>query len=244
MYALLFSEPVLDRDVIRVGTREGIFSSPLIRACARGDQQAIRGLLTGFWPFVQAFERAIDQRVGHLPLRPLVERFGQSRVKEFFGEAREAVREMKDEEGSHALLWISGAEELGINLSSGDYPIIGSVEELIKASTSTDPVEFFSWLAGVEYLAEELSAYLCHAPAFTNAFPSRRWIWGEAHNAHEHDGPSHLEIDEDLARAYHPSHDPAVVAATLAANIGRCIQLFDIAASEIFTETTPQREMA
>ncbi len=244
MYALLFSEPALDRDVVRVATREGIFSSPLVRACARGDREAIRGLLIGFWPFVQAFERAIDQRVGHLPLRPLVERFGQSRVKAFFGEAREAVREMKDEEGSHALLWIAGAEELGIDLNAGDYPIFGAVEELIRASTSADPVEFFSWLAGVEYLAEELSAYLCHAPAFTSAFPSHRWLWGEAHTAHDHHGPSHLEIDEDLARAYHPSTDPAVVAGTLAANIGRCVQLFDIAANEIAEQMAPQRQAA
>ena len=77
MYALLFAEPVLDRDVVRVGTREGIFSSSLIRACAQGDRASIRALLIGFWPFVQAFERAIAQRVGHLPLRPFVDLFGQ-----------------------------------------------------------------------------------------------------------------------------------------------------------------------
>ncbi|BCK75342.1 hypothetical protein AA0242T_2174 [Acetobacter aceti NRIC 0242] len=241
MYALLFAEPVLDRDVVRVGTREGIFSSPLIRACAQGDRASIRALLIGFWPFVQAFERAIDQRVGHLPLRPLVERFGQSRVKTFFSEAREAVREMKEEEGSHALLWVAGAKELGIDLNADQYPQLSSVENLIQASTSDDPVEFFSWLAGVEYLAEELSAYLCHAPAFISTFPSGRWIWGEAHNAHDHHGPSHLEIDEDLARAYHPSNDSKIVGATMGANIRRCIHLFDKAADQI-QETLVQPE--
>ena len=231
MYALLFSEPAVDRVALRAHAQDEVTGSPLIRACASGDQEAIRALLIGFWPFVQAFERAIDLRVGRLPMRPLIERFGQDRVRAFFSEARAAVREMKDEEGSHALLWRRAAEELDIELD--DRPAVEGVRDLLANAESDDTVEFFCWLAGTEYIAEELSAYLCNAPGFTGSFPSNRWVWGLAHLAHDHDGPSHLDIDEDLARAYHPSEDPAVAGATLFAHIRRCEELFGLAAQDV-----------
>ncbi|AOX16532.1 hypothetical protein [Kozakia baliensis] len=234
MYALLFSEAVVDRDALRVHAREEVFGSPLIRRCAEGDREAIKALLTGFWPFVQAFEQAIDARVGRLPTRPLIERFGQSRVRAFFNEAREAVREMKDEEGSHAVLWRQSADEIGAKLDGN--PILPGVAKLLESSEADDEVEFFCWLAGTEYIAEELSAYLCHAPAFNACFTSNRWIWGLAHLAHDHDGPSHLEIDEDLARAYHSSLDPQIVGAAMNAHIRRCERLFGLAADNVGEE--------
>ena len=231
MYALLFSEPTVDRISLRAHAREEVSGSPLIKACASGDRGAIRALLIGFWPFVQAFERAIDVRVSRLPTRPLIQRFGQSRVRAFFNEARKAVREMKEEEGSHMMLWRQGADELGIDLESS--PAVEGIQNLLANTESEDTVEFFCWLAGTEYIAEELASYLCHAPDFVNAFPSGRWIWGLAHLEHDHEGPSHLEIDEDLARAYHPSTDPKVAAATLFAHIRRCEQLFGLAAQDV-----------
>lgn len=235
MYALLFAEPVVDRDALRVHAREEVFGSPLIRACAAGDVTAAHALLAGFWPFVKAFERAIDLRVGRLPTRPLIERFGQSRVRAFFGEAREAVREMKEEEGSHMALWRKSADELDLDA----VPVLPGVEALLASAESDDPTEFFCWLAGTEYIAEELSAYLCHAPAFVRLFAKPRWPWGVAHLMDEHDGPSHLEIDEDLARAYHPSNDNAIVGATLFAHIRRCQELFSLAARNVGEVLSP-----
>jgi len=231
MYALLFAEPVVDRNALRAFVRDGIHRSSLIRRCGEGDRGAIQALLKGFWPFVQAFERAIDVRVGRLPTRPLIQRFGQSRVRAFFNEAREAVREMKDEEGSHALLWREGAAEMGVTLQ--DDLTIDGVTTLLENAGSEDEVEFFCWLAGTEYIAEELAAYLCHQPAFNAAFPSGRWVWGLAHLMHDHDGPSHLEIDEDLARAYHPSTDPAVAGTAIHAHIVNCEARFAMAADDV-----------
>lgn len=237
MYALLFTEEVVDRGALRVHAREEVYGSRLIRSCAEGNLNAIKALLVGFWPFVQAFERAIDDRVGRLPTRPLVQRFGQSRVRAFFNEAREAVREMKEEEGSHALLWRRAAEELGVKLD--EQPVVPGVAALLESACSDDEVEFFCWLAGTEYIAEELSAYLCNAPAFNNKFPSGRWVWGLAHLMDDHAGPSHLEIDEDLARAYHPSTDPAVAGAALFAHIRRCERLFGEAAADVERTLVP-----
>lgn len=232
MYELLFAEPAVDRLALRVHAREEVFGSLLIRACAAGGEPAIRALLQGFWPFVQGFERAIDIQVKKLPLRPLIARFGQARIKRFFADARAALREMRDEEGSHAALWLQGAAGIGLDLTRDEPVEVEGVRELLSNADTPDPVEFFCWLAGTEYIAEELAAYLCHAPAFLEAFPDHRWEWGEVH-AMEHDGVSHLEIDEDLARAYHPASDPVRVGVALSAQIRRCQRLFGIAAADV-----------
>lgn len=238
MYALLFSEEIVDRAALRIHAREEIYGSSLIRDCACGDLNSIKALLLGFWPFVQAFEQAIDERVGRLPTRPLVQRFGQDRVRVFFNEARKAVREMKEEEGSHAILWRRAAEELGVDLN--EQHTIPGITTLLESACSDDEVEFFCWLAGTEYIAEELSAYLCNSPAFNKSFPSGKWVWGLAHLMHDHEGPSHLEIDEDLARAYHPSTDPSVVGTALFTHIRRCERLFGNAAADVGQILVPQ----
>lgn len=230
MYALLFAEPVVDRAALRADARDEVRFSPLIRACAAGDEPAAVALLQGFWPFVTAFEKAIDAQVKRLPLRPLMQRFGHTRIRRFFAEARAAVREMKDEEGSHAALWRQGARQFGIRLSSDDR--VPGVDALLENAETDDPVEFFCWLAGTEYIAEELGAFLCGSPRFVSLFPDGRWTWGEAHIA-EHDGPSHLEIDEDLARAYHPATDPIMAGAALSAQIKRCQRMFGLAAEDV-----------
>lgn len=233
MYGLLFAEPVVDRVALRTYARDEVEGSSLIRACAAGERPAVAALLQGFWPFVREFELAIDRKVGRLPLRPLVQRFGQARIRHFFAEARAAVREMKEEEGSHAVLWRTGAAQLPVQLAVRD-PNPG-VAALLDNAGADDPVEFFCWLAGTEYIAEELAAYLCNAAAFLSLFPDHRWLWGEAHTA-KHDGPSHLEIDEDLARAYHPAVNPALAGAALSAHIRRCQRLFGEAAANLMAE--------
>jgi hypothetical protein len=230
MYALLFEKPVVDRQALRSQVRREVENSNLIRACAVGERPAAAALLQEFWPFVRVFETAIDRQVGRLPLRPLIERFGRSRIRHFFAEARAAVREMKKREGSHADLWRTGAEQIGVNLKMAD-PIPG-VAALLDTANVDEPVEFFGWLAGIEYIAEEMSAYLCGAPGFLSLFPEQRWLWGEAHNA-AHDAPSHLEIDEELARAYHPSNNHALVGAAISAQIKRCQCLFRAAAADV-----------
>jgi hypothetical protein len=179
MYEFLFAEPVVDRKVLRAQAREEVVGAPLLRACAAGEERAVYALLQGAWPFVQAFEKVIDLQVRRLPIRPLIARFGQPRIKHFFAQARAAVAEMREEEGSHAALWQESAGGIGIDLSHVE--LVDGVRALLDGAEATDPVEFFCWLAGTEYIAEELSAYLCHAPAFLAVFPDRRWAWGEAH---------------------------------------------------------------
>lgn len=230
MYALLYGEAFVDRVALRRQARDEVMNSSLIRECAEGNRSAAIALLEGFWPFVDAFEKAIDRQVSRLPIKPLIERFGQERVRTFFSEARAAVKEMHEEEGSHAKLWQQSAVQIGASLDSSAVCI--GVENLLKNAKNSDPVQFFCWLAGTEYIAEELSAYLCRQEGFLNLFPERRWVWGDAH-IEQHEGPSHLEIDEDLARAYHPSADPDLAKAFLFENITHCEQLFGAAAADV-----------
>jgi len=173
----------------------------LIRHAASGDREAATALKIGFWPFVREFELAIDQQL--LPRQPLVRKFGDSDVRGIFTGIARAVRDMKEEEGSHAAHWQKDAECLGID-DLGDLRVPG-VQALIDCAYVKDLPRFFSMLAGTEFIAEELARYLVDSPDFTALFSRRRWIWGEVHLAAHEDGPSHLEIDLDLARAYSTS---------------------------------------
>lgn len=232
MYAFLHAEPVVDRQALRAEARAIVESSALIRACGEGQLDAIHALLVGFWPYVEGFERAIDWQVARMPIKPLINRFGRERVRAFFHEARLTVREMKEEEGSHAALWQRGADQLGVTL--GEAEPVDGVKRLLEKAWVSDPMLFFCWLAGTEYIAEELARYLCNSPRFLAVFPGNRWLWGEAHVA-EHEGPSHLEIDEDLARAYHASEDSAEVSRDMSEAMRDCEHGFFAAGQDVLS---------
>lgn len=241
MYEFLFAEPVVDRAALRAQARAEVVGAPLLRECAAGHVPAMRAMLLGAWPFVAAFEQAIDLQVKRLPMRPLIARFGHGRMKRFFAQARAAVREMREEEGSHAALWRASAASIGVDLAQS--VTVGGVQALLEGAETTDPVEFFCWLAGTEYIAEEMAGYLCASPAFLAVFPDRTWSWGDAHTM-QHEGASHLEIDEDLARAYHPASDPAMAGAALSAHVRRCIRMFGASAVDIMACYLPLRAAA
>ena len=215
---------------LRAIARDGMRSSSLIRRAGRGEMSASEALHIGFWPFVREFEIAIDKQ--RLPRDPLKRRFcgaGRERVNQTFTELARAVAVMKQEEGSHASHWKKDAQCLG--LSDLDGPLLPSVRTLIESSYSKDLPRFFSVLAGTEFVAEELSAFLTGQPAFLERFSRKRWIWGEVHLIPHDDGPSHLEIDLDLARAY--SADDGTAKTRIETMVVETIMLFDRCAREI-----------
>jgi hypothetical protein len=213
---------------LRAAAAEGIRACPLIQRAWLGEPNAIAALHIGFWPFVREFEVAIDKAT--LPRRPLRDRFGAVEFRQKFGALAEEVREMKREEGSHAAHWKKDAQCFGI--SDLEAPVVTGVQKLIDISYTKDLTLFFCVLAGTEFVAEELSSFLLSSPEFICQSNRNRWVWGEVHTAHDHDGPSHLEIDLDLARAYQPSPAPegirkmvletVVLFAEAANDIGRC----------------------
>jgi hypothetical protein len=175
-----------------------VAQSPLITGASRGDRRAATALKIGFWPFVSEFEHAIDRQ--SLPRQPLVDAFGAARVRRTFAAIARAVRDMKEEEGSHAAHWVKDARCLGVSLAA-DCRVPG-VQRLIERSYTKNLPLFFATLAGTELIAEELSRLLVGSKRFTELFSRKRWLWGEVHVAPHQDGPSHLDIDLDLARAY------------------------------------------
>jgi hypothetical protein len=187
-----------DCPALRRRTAQVVARSPLVQLAGLGNRDAAVALKVGFWPFVREFELAIDRQ--SLPREPLVERFGALRMRRVFTGIARAVRDMKQEEGSHAAHWVKDAQCLGIaDLTDRCAP---GVQALIDRSYTDDLPSFFSTLAGTEFIAEELSRYLVRSKKFTDLFSRKRWIWGEVHVAPHEDGPSHLDIDLDLARAY------------------------------------------
>lgn len=178
----------------------------LLRKARAGDKAAATALKIGFWPFVEGFELAIDQQV--LPREPLARKFGEPVMRRVFVRMARSVREMKSEEGSHAAHWRKDAECLGIRELGNDC--VPAVQALIDSAYTKNLPRFFATLAGTEFIAEELARFLVDSEDFTNLFTRRRWVWGEVHLA-PHDGPSHLEIDLDLARAYDNGTSPAAI---------------------------------
>jgi hypothetical protein len=189
---------------IRQQTSQVVRKSSLIRRAHSGEHAAAAALKIGFWPFISEFEQAIDQQ--SLPRQPLVTKFGEQRVRQVFVGIARAVRNMKQEEGSHAAHWRKDAQCLGVDDLSG--PCAPSLHALIRRSYTKDLTMFFATLAGTEFIAEELSSFLAGSFRFTDLFTRNRWIWGEVHLAPHDHGPSHLEIDLDLARAYAAGIDP------------------------------------
>ena len=210
---------------LRRRAAEMVSGLPLIRDAGSGDMAAAVALKTGFWPFVREFELAIDQQA--LPRQPLTQKFGEAQVRRTFVGIARAVREMKEEEGSHAAHWQKDAACLGIAHLSDDR--VAGVQALIDAAYTKDLPRFFAMLAGTEFVAEELSRYLTQSPAFTALFSRRRWVWGEVHLAPHEDGPSHLEIDLDLARAYAKGNSCAEIEAAVL----DAIDLFERAAYHV-----------
>lgn len=236
MHKLLHDDAVVDQAALRAHARVQVYKSPLLTAAASGDREAARALLIGFWPFVFEFERAIDQMALALPMKPLMARYGRAEIRSYIRSANRAVRDMKEEEGSHAELWRRDSSRLAI--SDLGWTVTPGVHALIQGAYADDPSSFFCRLAATEYIAEELSRRLCAAEPFTRLFTNERFTWGEAH-LQVHEGPSHLMIDEDLARAYHPSDDPSEVRSFMEAEIRRFEELFYNASVDVFAAAAP-----
>ncbi|MGH7175690.1 MAG: hypothetical protein ACREGR_05025 [Minisyncoccia bacterium] len=226
------SAAVFDTAGLRAAARKEVQTSSLIRRAAGGDRQAALALHIGFWPFVFEFEHAIDRHA--LPREQLIERFGSTLFRRVFVGLAKAVREMKEEEGSHAQHWKKDAQQLGI--TDLERPTVPGVAELIASSYTTDHPQFFAALAGTEFIAEELGAYLVPATKYTNLFGRKRWVWGEIHIEPHDEGPSHLEIDLDFARAYKPDADTA----SIREMVLKIIHLFGRAANDVEAAYAPQ----
>jgi hypothetical protein len=220
-----------DLHSLRAEAARIVAASPLIRRARHGDREAAVALQIGFWPFVSEFELAIDQQA--LPRQPLVEKFGAQSVRRVFTGIARAVRDMKQEEGSHAAHWRKDAQCLGVH--DLDAHCVAGVQALVDRSYTRDLPSFFATLAGTEYIAEELSRFLVGSTRFTSLFSRKRWIWGEVHLAPHEDGPSHLDIDLDLARAYSNAPRPAAVEQMVLETIA----LFGHAADEVEDALTP-----
>jgi hypothetical protein len=226
------NEKFFDLQLLRAYASQVVGASSLIRAARAGVKEAAVALKIGFWPFVREFELAIDRQA--LPRHKLAEKFGSQRMRRVFMGLAQAVREMKEEEGSHAAHWVKDARCLGLELL--DRQCVPSVQALIDRSYTKHIPSFFATLAGTEYIAEELSRFLTSSPAYTNLFSRKRWVWGEVHIASHGEGPSHLEIDVDLARAYSDGAN----AEAIEHMVCQTISLFGQAADEVEAEFLPE----
>jgi hypothetical protein len=190
---------------LRAAARHEVERSSLICRAAAGEWAAAAALHRGFWYFVREFEFAIDKHADVIAgsRQMLREKYGEANVRRVFAGLHRVVRKMKEEEGSHAEHWREDAKGLRIHDLDAS-PIVTGVRELVESAYTRELPRFFSVLAGTELIAEELSRYLVGQPGFTRLFIGMHWVWGEIHLEPHEDGPSPLDIDLDLARAFTP----------------------------------------
>lgn len=201
-YQPLHAPLPIDTDALRAFAVDTVRSMILARRCAAGERAAIAALHVQFWPYVSVFSGIIDRHAQALSVQPLIGRFGRERVRHYFVSTARELRRMRHEECEHAYLWKISAAEAGIALSA--KPPLPAVKVLIERASTHDPVAFFAWLAGTEYVAEELARFLCSQQRFLACFSGHKWVWGDVHRVDHVDGPSHLEIDLDLCCAFLP----------------------------------------
>lgn len=232
---MLLHPPLAQARVLRHLAVREIVCSPLIQQAGAGDPVAVKALMCGFWPFVRDFQ-VIVRVDTFFPVEPLIARYGRTATVQALRFMRQSLRQMAAEEGHHAEVWRQGAHEIGFGDGDLEHaPKIDAIERLTSfprenSPTSDFPHLFFCHLAATEYVAEEISRFLVSQAAFLQLFPqSKRWCWGDIHLLDHHHGPSHLEIDEDLAQAFCRDPDRSDVVAHA---ISQSLFLFATAAHE------------
>lgn len=232
----------LDLARLREAARIEVTTSPLIVRAASGNKAAAMALHIGFWGFVREFELAIDTHA--YPYRPLMKRYGTENFLDTFKAIKAAVAEMKEEEGSHAAHWFKDAQNLGLEgLEDVESERPAGVQALIDRAYDQNMMRYFSTLGGTEFIAEELSRFLTGSPDYVAQFERGRWVWGEVHLIPHDDGPSHLEIDADLALAY-SDKEPAEASTEVEEAMLETIRLFGAAARDVEAKLCPMTVLA
>jgi hypothetical protein len=259
MTALFYdnNDEFFNTKLLRELAHDEVVNSPLIRRCMTGEFLGAQALSIGFWPFVFAFEKAIDARLGKggLPREPLYAKFDKttakrqlctvartirdladSEIEALFAGAGEALREMQAEEKTHSAHWRKDAEHLSIAKDTLDCacPVDG-INRLIAGTYQGELTKFFATLAATEFIAEELASVLAFNTSYTRLFRRKRAIWMEVHAA-PHEEVSHLEIDIDLMRAYSTEEDTSE---SLQGLIIVGIRLFGTASRQIDSQFFP-----
>lgn len=183
---------------LRALVRRKIDRNSLVQMARNGRKDAVKAMLSGFWPFVREFESIIDRFP--FPAQILSSRFGRVTAQHKLNLLKGRVAEIRKEEGSHAAHWKRDAE--GVGVTEFDQPAITEVERLSHVFSTEDPGRFFLFLAAAEMVAVELGDALTSSTRFNKLFPMGQWTWGEMHVDSDEHTTFHLEVDLDLARAF------------------------------------------
>ncbi len=165
--------------------------SPMVERAAYGDPVP---LITAFWPFVNEFPLVISRQLRAARLLPILgPRIGWLTAAKKLWAMRLAVRSMALEEGDHGKLWAESAVRFGVTFPASCAPSVALLLTVLREDRQL--WRFLARLAATEFVAEELARRL---PVLGG--------WSAAHLM-SHDGPSHLDMDLDLALACHPDAD-------------------------------------
>jgi hypothetical protein len=243
-------------------------NSSLIQRCRSGDRAAAVALSRGFEAFTGGFQDAIDLRIKSLNWKTVLGKVGRDALKRkltaskaalheladsemeaIYGSATECLHSMHLDEFSHWQVWRHDANNLGItNDEMDNEPVLPSVQALIDATRTKDPIQFFAGaLASTEFIAEALGIVLADEPRYYSLFKRvgrkdrGHAFWMEVHKA-PHRGVSHEDIVLDFARLF--VEDSAETRLQIEEAVIRGIYAFGIAADEVEANFCPVRSLA
>src|ERR1700677_75489 len=94
------SQSFFNIERLQEAARKEVAHSDLIQGCARGNIEAARALLLGFYAFTADFQEAIDSRANSagLPRQPLYNKFGKPEARRALLNSALAVRQLARDE--------------------------------------------------------------------------------------------------------------------------------------------------
>ena len=204
---------------IKKDVRRKVESSPIIQGCARGDVSHVRALITGYWPFVDAFPKIIFRTLYSTKkylLKPhFILTFGPLMLRGIHTMNAKVTKEIQSDEAAHRDLWIQTAAALGLTIK--DLRNQKAIPEILHLNeTVGEGTDFFIRylrFVAVEMVAEEISRVLLASAPFSELVGESGQEWFHVHILHDlHEGMSHEELALRLAWIFyfidHQSEEP------------------------------------
>ena len=184
-------------------TREKIAGAAFSEACRRGDQEVMRGLVVGLWPFINEFPKSMIRSAARLPPMDLLRK--RALVNYLLYRGGDIIKSIREDEENHRELWLETGAALGLRFPD-DYtqPVPHETQAWIdalnrEATPSTSLVQF----AAVEIIAEAVSVELVRHEAFTSTLGGQGSQWFRVHAEHG-SAITHEELEFRLAFALNP----------------------------------------
>lgn len=210
---------------IKAEAARKVESSPLIRGCADAGPYP-RGLLGGFWHFVNEFPEIIRETYATVPAA------ADAPTRRFLhrtaGTLSGSLHGMEGDERTHRGLWIRAAGCVGLSeLQLQRWPVLAEVKSLTDAIRNEQELgRRLLYFVAVEMVAENVARYLIGAPRFVEAMGEEGMQWFAAHLVPPGKTTTHEALAFQLAMSVKRANAAPVDEISVSEDIQRCVDWF------------------